>query len=53
MYKHIRAVISHNVTLHVMRRSLHSWSRLTMCYDTPRVVHVKWYFTVGVSAYVF
>ena len=48
---HIRAAISHNVRFQVMRKSLHSWSCLTVCCDNP-FVHVKWYFTVCVSPYI-
>jgi len=50
---HILIAISHNVTPQVMRKSLHSWSRLTMYCDNPLVFHVKWDFTVGVSPCIF
>jgi hypothetical protein len=45
---HIRAAISHNVTLQVMRKSLHSLSPRTLCYDNPLDVQVN-----GTSLLVF
>jgi len=48
LFMSIRAAISHNVRLQVMRKSLHSLSPLTLCYDNPLDVQVN-----GTSLLVF